>query len=110
MIPHIVRQQEQRVRGARQAFEAARDDLLALRLRQRMLMQHGRADLAAGLEPLAEEKEGEVRRLQLRLSDEEAALTAYREYAHRAGVRTLPTAGGDTATVTRTYNQPPGSP
>ncbi len=94
LLPGIVQQQEWRVRATIEAVEAAQDDVRAVRLRQQMLVQYGRPDLAGALEAQAKEKEHTVVSRRQRLADEEAALAAYRDYAARGGVRVGPAPHG----------------
>jgi hypothetical protein len=82
LLPAIVRHQEERATRAA-AAAGARDDLVPLRLRQRMLEQSGRPDLAVALVAEAQKKAAEVRASQRPLADEEATLQASREYAAR---------------------------
>ncbi len=87
LLPGIIREQQERVRKAEQAASMAQDEAMSLRLRQRMLTEYGRPDLAASLEPEAEKREMELRYALQRLADEETALAAYRAYASRFGTR-----------------------
>lgn len=96
-LPRILREQERRVDAARQKAESAGEELYRLRLRQRMLVQHGRPDLARALEADAEAQEQELSRHRIRLTDEEAALAAYRDYAVRLGVPVTGHAGTSAA-------------
>jgi hypothetical protein len=84
LLPVIVRTQQERV--GKLAAEAAKlgDELTSLRLRQRILEQYGRPDLAAALEPEAEQQAERLVKLRTRLADAEEALRAYQDYAARA--------------------------
>jgi hypothetical protein len=86
LVPEIIRKQEARVQEAARAADTAHDTARALRLRQRMLAEHGRDDLAVALEPEAVKRESAEGGLRQTLADEEDALLAYREYAGRAGI------------------------
>jgi len=86
VLPKILRQQERRVAAARQKVDDAEEELYALRLRQRMLAQHGRPDLARALDADVATHEHNVARDRQQVADEEAALDAYRAYAARLGV------------------------
>ncbi|MBI3972967.1 MAG: hypothetical protein HY332_16950 [Chloroflexi bacterium] len=90
LLPGIIHRQEARVRDAAKAVAAAEDKAAALRLRQRILTQYGRPDLAGALDAQAAATEAELHGLRQRLADEEAALAAYRDYAARAGVHIGP--------------------
>ncbi len=90
LLPRIVHQQEARVREAQKALQAAEDDAKAIRLRQRILEQYGRPDLAAALESQAADREAQVVQLRQRLADEQVALNAYRDFAARSGVAIPP--------------------
>src|SRR5690348_4837679 len=57
LLPEIIRQQEARVQEASRSADAAHDAARSLRLRQRMLREHGREDLALALEQDALAKE-----------------------------------------------------
>jgi TolA-binding protein len=107
LLPGIVERQEVRVQEAAQAVQAAEDRASALRLRQRMLIQHGRADLAEALESQAAAVEAELVALRQRLADEQSALDAYRDYATRAGVHVAPLGPAAIATASRGSRREP---
>ena len=107
LLPGIVERQEVRVQEAAQAVQAAEDRASALRLRQRMLIQHGRADLAEALESQAAAVEAELVALRQRLADEQSALDAYRDYATRAGVHVPPLGPAAVATASRASRREP---
>ena len=84
LLREIIRRQEERVAEAASETATLQDALADLRLRQRILDQYGRPDLAAALEPEAELQAERLRALQARLADADEALRAYRDYASRS--------------------------
>jgi hypothetical protein len=101
LLPRIVAEQEGRVHQAVAVLTEIEDDVRALRLRQRMLIEHGRPDLADALEPEVQDKEAQIKVLRRRAADAQDALAAYRAFAARAGVA-LPAHQRDDETDVRT--------
>jgi hypothetical protein len=101
LLPRIVAEQEGRVRQAVAVLTEIEDDVRALRLRQRMLLEHGRPDLADALEQEVQDKEAQIKVLRRRVDDAQDALAAYRAFAARAGVA-LPSHQHDDETGVRT--------